>query len=135
MSDSQIINLNIGLNWTDGSDSGEFSPEHALFLLGVKFNFCLIETEPYVSSWDDGRRTYVDNCIAVRITVPESRDYSLGEIVGKVNSIRVILKQDAIAFDVWHSNDTRDSSVHYGDNPPNDALQFNPQCFRYVITT
>lgn len=132
MNDNQIINLNIGLNWTSGDASGKFAPEHALWLLGMKFNFTLIEHECYVSSWDDGSRTYIDNCVAVKITVPEGRDHTLSGIVEKIDSIRVILKQDAIAYDVWHSNGSRDSSVYYGENAPKDALEFDPQFFHYL---
>jgi len=101
-------------------------------LVGWKFNFCKIEHVDYVSSWDDGGRTYVDNCIAVKITVPEDRDYSLEDILEKVNSLRVILKQDAIAYDIWQSNGGRDSDVYYGTNPPSDKLEFDPSYFRYL---
>lgn len=132
MNDNQIINLNIGLNWTNGDESGQFDSEHAIFLLGVKFNFTLVEHEEYVSSWNDGDRTYVDNCVSVKITVPEGRDYSIGDIVEKINSLRIILKQDAIAYDVWQSNGGRDSDVYYGPNPPSDKLEFDPSYFRYL---
>jgi hypothetical protein len=132
MNDNQVINLNIGLNWTDGNDEGQFPYNDALALVGWKFNFCKIEHVDYVSSWDDGKRTYVDNCIAVRITVPEDRDYLLEEITEKVNSLRVILKQDAISYDIWGANGGRDSEVYYGPKPPSDKLEFDPSCFRYL---
>ena len=131
MNDNQIINLNIGLNWISENDEGQFSCEHALFLIGFKFNYCKVEHGEYLSSWDDGNRTYVDNCVSVRITVPEDRDYLLGDILEKVNSLRIILKQDAIAYDIWQSNGGRDSDVYYGPNPPNGKLQFDPSYFHY----
>jgi len=132
MNDNQVINLNIGLNWADGSDNGQFDYDDALWLLGVNFATSDVKHEPYVSSWDDGERTYTDHCIAVRITVPTGRDYDLRDIIAKVDNLRIILKQDAIAYDVWGSNGGRDSDVYYGPNPPSDKLEFDPSYFRYL---
>ena len=138
MNDSQIVHINLGLNWTNGSESGAFDYDYATFLIETKFQLVLIrslgsiEHEPYISSWDDGARTYTDNCIAFRITVPEGRDYSLEDVTERIEAIRLALRQDAVAFDVWHPTGLRDSSVHYGEDPPADALQFDPDFFHYI---
>ena len=132
----QTIQVNVGLNWTDGTDSGKFDQELGRFLVETKFPHTGIISEPYVSTWTDSSgATYEDSCIAFKITVPRLHAMPIGEIERRIETIRVILKQDAIAFTTrigTAGSGCEHSDVYYGPNRPDDALTFDPSYFHYV---
>ena len=132
----QTIQVNVGLNWTQGNDRGQFDRELGRFLVETKFPHTGIVSEPYVSNWTDSNGvTYEDGCVAFKITVPRLHAMPIGEIERRLETIRVILKQDAIAFTT--TIETGDSvfeysDVYYGDDRPEDSLTFNSEYFHYI---
>ena len=132
MSDSQIIYINLGLNWTDGNKAGEFDQDLGRFLVETQFPYCGIVSESYVSNWTDSNGVvYEDKCLAFKITVPRIHAFQVARIEEKLNSIRVVLKQDAIAFHTYYGNADY-SDVYYGPDKPEDGLLFDAKYFRYV---
>ena len=138
MSDYQTIHINLGLNWTDGDKSGEFDQELGRFIVETKFPYCGIVSEPYKSTWEDSSgKVYEDKCLAFRIKVSRVHAMPIGEIERRLESVRVILKQDAIAFTTrFCSRDLQStceySDVYYGDTEPEDRLLFDKKYFHYV---
>ncbi len=132
MSDFQLIYINLGLNWTDGDKTGQFDQELGRFLVETQFPHCGIVSEPYTSTWTDSNFTvYEDQCLAFKITVPRIHAFQIARIEEKLNSLRVMLKQDAIAFHTYYGNADY-SDVYYGPDKPEDGLIFDAKYFRYV---
>lgn len=136
MRDYQIIQLNIGLNWTDGDKSGEFDRELGRFLVETKFPHTGIISEPYASIWTDkSGKTYRDNCLGFKISIPRLHAMPIGEIERRIETVRVILKQECIAFTTSLKTTGREydySDVYYGTERPDDALTFDPNFFHFV---
>ena len=136
MKNYQTIQVNVGLNWSQDGKSGEFDRELGRFLVETKFPYTGITSEPYVSEWtDDSGKTYADNCLAFKISVPKIHAMSIGEIEKRIENLRIILKQDAIAFSTKITTggvDYEHSDVYYGEREVEDKLIFNPEFFHYV---
>jgi len=129
----QTIQINLGLCWNQNGKSGEFDQELGRFLVENKFPHCGIVSEPYVDSWqsDDGT-VYQDNCLAFKITIPRVHRMALAEIEQRIESIRVILKQDAVGFTTAYAGNVY-SDVFYGfGDKPEGAYAFDPAKFHYV---
>ena len=130
----QTIQINLGLCWSQDGKSGEFGQELGRFLVENKFPYCGIVSEPYVDSWqaDDGT-VYRDNCLAFAITIPRIHHMALSEIEQRIESIRVILKQDAVSFTSTTPNGSVYSDVFYGfGDKPEGAYAFDPAKFHFV---
>ena len=130
----QTVQINLGLCWNQDGKSGEFDQELGRFLVENKFPYCGIVSEPYVDGWqaDDGT-VYQDNCLAFKITIPRVHRMALSEIEQRIESIRVILKQDAVGFTSTTPNGSVYSDVFYGlGNRPEGAYAFDPAKFHYV---
>jgi len=130
----QTIQINLGLCWNQDGKSGEFDQELGRFLVESQFPYCGIVSEPYVDSWqsDDGT-VYQDQCLAFKITVPHIHRMALAEIERRIESIRVILKQDAVGFASTTPNGSVYSDVFYGlGDKPEGAYTFDPAKFHYV---
>jgi len=131
---NQTVRINLGLCWNQGGKSGEFDQELGRFLVENKFPHCGIVSEPYVDSWqaDDGT-VYQDNCLAFKITIPRVHRMGLAEIERRIESIRVILKQDAVGFTSTTPNGSVYSDVFYGfGDKPDGAYAFDPARFHFV---
>ena len=132
----QTIQVNVGLNWTNGNESGKFDRELGRFLVETKFPHTGIISEPYVSTWTDSNgTTYEDSCLAFKITVPQLHAMPIGEIERRLETVRVILKQEAIAFTTRLETAEEGyeySDVYYGPERPEDALTFDSNFFHYV---
>jgi hypothetical protein len=131
----QTIQINLGLCWNQNGKSGEFDQELGRFLVENKFPHCGIVSESYVDSWqaEDSGEVYQDQCIAFAITIPRVHRMALAEIEQRIESIRVILKQDAIGFTTTTPNGNVYSDVFYGlGNKPDGAYAFDSAKFHYV---
>jgi hypothetical protein len=132
MSNNQVIYINLGLKWTDGDNSGEFNQELGRFLVETKFPHCGIISEPYNSTWTDSSGTvYEETCLAFKITVPSIHAFQVARIEEKINGLRVMLKQEAIAFHTYYGNADY-SNVYYGPEKPENGLIFDAKYFHYV---
>ena len=132
---SQTIQINLGLCWNQDGKSGEFDQELGRFLVENKFPHCGIISEPYVDSWqaEDSGEVYRDQCLAFAITVPHIHRMALAEIERRIESLRVILKQDAIGFTSTTPNGSVYSDVFYGfGGKPEGAYAFDSAKFHYV---
>jgi len=131
---NQTVQINLGLCWNQDGKSGEFDQELGRFLVENEFPHCGITSEPYVDSWQaDNGTVYRDNCLAFKVTVPHIHRMALAEIERRLESIRVILKQDAIGFTSTTPNGNVYSDVFYGfGDKPEGAYAFDPAKFHFV---
>jgi len=130
----QSIQINLGLCWNQNGKSGEFDSDLGKFLVEVKFPHCEIVSEPYVDSWqsEDSGEVYQDQCLAFSIAVPPAHRMTLASIELRVSLLKIILKQDAVAFTTTYNGCTY-SDMFYGfGEKPEGAYTFDPAKFHYV---
>ena len=131
---NQTVQINLGLCWNQNGKSGEFDQELGRFLVENKFPHCGIISEPYVDSWqsEDSGEMYRDNCLAFSITVPHIHRMTLGSIELRVALLRIVLRQDSVAFTTTYAGNTySDVFCGFGDKPEG-AYAFDPAKFHYV---
>ena len=104
------------------------------WIVETKFRHCGIVSEPYNSSWTDSEGvTYGEECLAFKITVPKIHAWTVEATQEKINAIRVLCKQDAVAFHTVSPQGRHYREVHYGPEQPQDALIFSEDYFHYVV--
>ncbi len=131
---NQTIFINVGLSNTRSGKLSTMDRELCRFLVETKFQHCGIVSEPYQSSWTDSEGvTYEEECLAFKVTVPSLHAFTVGRVQEKVNAIRVLCKQDAVAFHTVSPSGWNYQEVHYGPEQPQDALIFNEDHFHYVV--
>ena len=138
MNDYQEIQLNIGLNHTDGNGrAGEFDRELGRFLIENQFNYCGMVSEPYQSEWACNKTgvTYSDSCLAYKISVSRIHAFTIHAIREKVRELCKLLRQDAIAYavNVGSENGSSHQEVFYVDPNVSDKLEFDPRYFHFVV--
>ncbi len=131
---NQIIFVNVGLSNTSNGKLSTMDRELCRWIVETKFPHCGIVSEPYQSSWTDSDGvTYEEDCVAFRITVSSVHAFTVGRVQEKIDSIRVLCKQEAVAFHTISPQGRHYSEVHYGPDHPQDALVFDPSHFHYVV--
>ena len=129
----QVLFVNLGLSSTNSGNLVEMDQELARWIVETKFQHCGIVSEPYTSSWTDKEgREYTENCLAFRILVPSLHSLTVEQTQEKINSIRVLCKQEAVAFHTISPQGRHYTEVHYGPEQPIDALVFDSNHFHYV---
>ncbi len=130
---NQTIFINLGLSNNRDGKLSTIDRELARWIVETKFPYCGIVSEPYQSSWtgSDGV-TYDEECLAFKITVPKIHAWTVEGTLQKINSIRVLCKQDAVAFHTISPQGRHYREVHYGPELP-DSLGFDENHFHYVV--
>ena len=130
----QTIFINVGLSNTLNGKLSTMDRELCRWIVETKFQHCGIVSEPYQSSWTDSDGvTYNEECIAFKVTVPRIHAWTVESTQEKINAIRVLCKQDAVAFHTVSPQGRHYREVHYGPEQPQDALIFDADFFHYVI--
>lgn len=130
---NQVIQINLGLCWNQGGESGEVNQELGCHLTERQFRGCGIVSEPYVSRWiaDDGGE-YSDNCLAFLVTITDpAKMLPIGAIELRLDSLLKSCHQDAIAFTTDYSGKVY-SDVYYGPVKPEGGYVFDPKEFHYI---
>ena len=128
------IFVNVRLTNTSNGKLATMDRELARWIVETKFQHCGIVSEPYRSSWTDSNgATYEEECLAFKITVPKVHAWTVEATQERINSIRVLCKQEAVAFHTISPQGRHYSEVHYGPEQPQDALIFDPKHFHYVV--
>ena len=131
---NQTIFVNVGLSSTQDGKLSTMDQELVRWIVETKFPYCGIVSEPYKSSWTDSDGvTYEEDCLAFKVTVPEIHAWSVVATQERINSIRVLCKQDAVAFHNISPQGRHYREVHYGPEQPKDALVFDADYFHYVV--
>ena len=130
----QTIFINVGLSNTRNGKLSTMDRELCRWIVETKFSHCGIVSEPYQSSWTDSEGvTYSEECLAFKVTVPKIHAWTVEATQEKINSIRVLCKQDAVAFHTVSPQGRHYREVHYGPEHPQDALVFDENYFHYVV--
>ena len=131
---NQTIFINVGLSNTRSGKVSTMDRELCRWIVETKFQHCGIVSEPYNSSWTDSEGvTYDEECIAFKITASNVHAFAVGRVQEKVNAIRVLCKQDAVAFHTVSPQGRHYREVHYGPEQPREALIFDEKYFHYVV--
>ena len=134
MNNYQEVQLNVGLNYTDeNGKAGEFDRELGRFLVETKFQHCGIVSEPYQSTWNCDKTgvTYLDNCLAFKVSVSKQHAMTVQVIRAMVRELAILLKQDAIAFAAEVGDSTCGEMV-YADDNASGKLEFDPRYFHHI---
>lgn len=130
---NQTIYINVGLSSTQDGKLSTMDQELVRWIVETKFPYCGIVSEPYKSSWvDSDGVAYDEDCLAFKVTVPRIHAWTVEATQERINSIRVLCKQEAVAFHTVSPQGRHYSEVHYGPEQPQDALIFDGKYFHYV---
>ena len=131
---NQTIYINVGLSSTQNGSLTTMDQELVRWIVETKFPHCGIVSEPYKSNWvDSDGVAYEEDCLAFKVTIPHIHAWTVRATQERINSIRVLCKQDAVAFHTISSQGRHYSEVHYGPEQPQGALIFDEKYFHYVV--
>ncbi|MGI9459766.1 MAG: hypothetical protein ACR2NF_07195 [Pirellulales bacterium] len=91
------ITLNIGTGFNDGNS--HWAVDHITALVGFKFNFWGQQVELRPNTWtDDNGKEYHEHTAIIVLTTRKHLGLTVDQINQRIESLRIILKQDAIAW-------------------------------------
>ena len=131
---NQVIFINVGLSNTQDGKLSTMDQELVRWIVETKFPHCGVVYGSDTTNWTDSEGvSYDEECLAFRILVPKIHAWTVEATQERINSIRVLCKQDAVAFHTISPQGRHYREVHYGPEQPRDALVFNEDYFHYVV--